>query len=127
MLKTIFAALAALLFAAAVHAAVDVNRASQAELEAVKGIGPSLSTVIVSERKKSEFKDWSDFVGRVKGVGEKNAAKFSDGGLTVQGKPYVAPPASEGKPTKTGRTSKAAPAKDGAQKTRAGAAPQASR
>ena len=62
MLKTIFAAFAALLLAAAAHAAVDVNRASQAELEAVKGIGPSLSTRIVSERNKSEFKDWGDFM-----------------------------------------------------------------
>ena len=100
MLKTILAALAALFLAAAAHAAVDINRASQAELEAVKGIGPSLSTLIVSERKNGEFKDWSDFVGRVKGVGERSAAKFSEGGLTVQGKPYVAPPAGEAKPAK---------------------------
>jgi len=69
MLKTIFAALAALLLAVAAHAAIDVNRASQAELEAVKGIGHSLSTRIVGERNKAEFKDWSDFVGRTKGDG----------------------------------------------------------
>ncbi|HZW71993.1 MAG TPA: helix-hairpin-helix domain-containing protein, partial [Caldimonas sp.] len=100
MLKSILAALAALFLAVAAHAAIDVNRASQAELEAVKGIGPSLSTRIMSERSKSEFKDWSDFVGRTKGVGEKNAAKFSEAGLTVHGKPYVAPPAGEAKPAK---------------------------
>ena len=122
MLKTIFAALAALLFAAAVHAAVDVNRASQAELEAVKGIGPSLSTRIVSERNKTEFKDWSDLVGRVKGLGGKNAAKFSDAGLTVQGKPYVAPPEADAKPAKAKRgVAKKEPAAQGTKKTRAAA------
>jgi len=90
MFKKFLAALVALFLAAAAHAAVDVNRASQAELEAVKGIGPTLSTQIVSERKKAEFEDWSDFVGRVKGVGGRSAAKFSEGGLTVQGKAYAA-------------------------------------
>ena len=39
MFKKILAALAAL-FAAAAFAAVDANKATQAELEAVKGIGP---------------------------------------------------------------------------------------
>jgi competence protein ComEA len=119
MLKTIFAALAALLLAAAAHAAVDANRASQAELEAVKGIGPSLSTAIVAERKKSEFKDWSDFVGRVKGVGEKSAAKFSDAGLTVQGKPYVAAATGESSPPKAkGGAAKQGKAAQGTKKTR---------
>jgi competence protein ComEA len=113
MLKTIFAAVAALLLAAAAHAAVDANRASQAELEAVKGIGPSLSTLIVSERKKSEFKDWADFMGRVKGVGDRSAAKFSDAGLTVQGKPYVAAAAGDSTPGKA--KSAAAKPKQGAR------------
>jgi len=122
MLKTIFAALAALFLAVAAHAAIDVNRASQAELEAVKGIGPSLSTRIVSERNKNEFKDWSDFVGRTKGVGEKNAAKFSEAGLTVQGKPYVASPAGETKPTKAkGSAAKPGQPAERAKKTRASA------
>ena len=122
MLKTILAALAALFLAVAAHAAVDVNRASQAELEAVKGIGPALSTQIVSERKKSEFKDWSDLAGRVKGIGEKNSAKFSAGGLTVQGKPYVASAASEAKPAKgKGGTAKAK-GEPGTKKARASAA-----
>ena len=122
MLKTIFAALAALFLAAAAHAAIDVNRASQAELEAVKGIGPSLSTRIMSERSKSEFKDWGDFVERTKGVGEMNAAKFSEAGLTVHGKPYVAPPASEAKPAKGRGGAKAKSSGQGTKKTRTSAA-----
>ena len=31
------------------------------------------------------FKDWTDLIDRVKGLGEGNAAKFSTEGLTVNG------------------------------------------
>ena len=47
IVNTIVATLLALISAAA-FAAVDVNKANQAELEAVKGIGPSMSTRIRS-------------------------------------------------------------------------------
>ena len=43
MMKKFLAILAAVLFAAAAFAAVDVNKATQAELEAVKSIGPSIA------------------------------------------------------------------------------------
>jgi len=46
MLKKILAVLA-MLYAAACFAAVDVNKASAAELDSVKGIGPAISTKIV--------------------------------------------------------------------------------
>jgi len=84
MLKKILA-LVAMLYAAACFAAVDVNKASAAELDSIKGIGPSISSKILDERKKGNFKDWTDFVDRVKGIGEGNAAKFSAEGLTVNG------------------------------------------
>lgn len=79
-----------MLYAAAAFAAVDVNKATAAELDGIKGIGPSLSTKILDERKNSNFKDWSDFIARVGGVGEKTAAKFSSEGLTVNGKKFSA-------------------------------------
>ena len=84
MLKKVLA-LIAMLYAAATFAAVDVNKASAADLDGVKGIGPSISSKILEERKKGNFKDWNDFIERVKGVGEGNAAKFSAEGLTVNG------------------------------------------
>ncbi len=84
MLKK-FLAIVAMLYAAASFAAVDVNKASAAELDGIKGIGPVISTKILDERKKGSFKDWQDFIDRVKGVGEGNAAKFSTEGLTVNG------------------------------------------
>lgn len=87
MLKKILAILA-MLYAAAAFAAVDVNKASAADLDGVKGIGPGISGKIIEERKKGNFKDWNDFIERVKGVGEGNAAKFSADGLTVGGASY---------------------------------------
>ena len=84
MLKKILA-IVAMLYAAAAFAAVDVNKATAAELDSIKGIGPSISSKILDERKKGNFKDWQDFIDRVKGVGESNAAKFSAEGMTVNG------------------------------------------
>ena len=77
MLKKILA-IVAMLYAAVAFAAVDVNKATAAELDGIKGIGPGTSTKILDERKKGNFKDWNDFIARVKGVGEGTAAKFSD-------------------------------------------------
>ena len=73
------------LLSAAAFAAVDVNKANQAELEAVKGIGPSMSGRIIEARKTGSFKDWSDLQTRVKGVGAAKSAKLSAEGLTVNG------------------------------------------
>lgn len=84
MFRKLFTALLAVA-AFNVFAAVDVNRATQAELETVKGIGPGLSTKILQAREAGAFKSWADFVDRVGGVGPGNAAKFSQAGLTVGG------------------------------------------
>jgi competence protein ComEA len=73
------------LAAATCLAAADINKASQAELESVKGIGPAMSGKILDERKKAPFKDWADVMERVKGIKQATAAKFSSGGLNVNG------------------------------------------
>jgi competence protein ComEA len=95
MWKKILAALIMFCAAAMAMAAVDVNKASEAELDALKGIGPVTSKAILAERKKGDFKSWQDFISRVKGVGDKRAAKFSEEGLTVNGEAFKA--ASTGK------------------------------
>lgn len=89
MFKHIVASALAL-FAAVAFAAVDVNKATQADLESVKGVGPTIAGKILDERKKGSFKDWNDMIERVKGIGEGNAAKFSAEGLTVNGAAYKA-------------------------------------
>jgi competence protein ComEA len=87
MLKKILVLLA-LLYAAVSFAATDVNKATAAELDAVKGIGPAMSKRIVDERKKGDFKSWEDLITRVKGIGDKSASNLSEAGLTVKGETF---------------------------------------
>lgn len=69
-------------------AGVDVNKAGAADLDSIKGIGPSTSTKIIEARKATPFKDWDDLIKRVPGVGPKRAEHLSAQGLTVNGAPY---------------------------------------
>lgn len=90
MFKKILTSIAILIATASfAFAQVDVNKADQAALDGIKGIGPKTSKSIIDERKKGDFKDWADFENRVKGIGEKSSTKLSQAGLTVngQGKP----------------------------------------
>ena len=104
MLKKMLA-IAAMLCATASFAAVEVNQAGAADLDGIKGIGPAKSTRILDERKKSPYKDWPDFIARVRGVGTTTASRYSAEGLTVNGvaypvaRPVAAAPAPE-KPAK---------------------------
>jgi competence protein ComEA len=91
-----------MLYAAAAFAAVDVNKATAAELDGIKGIGPGISAKILDERKNGNFKDWGDFIARVGGVGEKTAAKYSTEGLTVNGKKFNASAKTDSKNAKAG-------------------------
>lgn len=102
MLKKILM-LIAMLYAAASFAAVDANKATAAELDGIKGIGPVVSGKIIDARKSGAFKDWNDFIGRVNGIGEKSAAGFSADGLTVNGSSYSGAPS---KATKTDKDKK---------------------
>ena len=88
MFKKILAFIAGMYMAVS-FAAVDVNKATAADLDGIKGIGPATSKQILAERKKAEFKNWEDFMARVKGVKEKRAAEFSAAGLTVGGAAYT--------------------------------------
>ena len=71
----------------AVHAfGVELNTATQAELEALKGVGPVKSKAIVDERTKNgPFKDGDDFANRVKGIGDKTVVSLESQGLTING------------------------------------------
>ena len=64
--------------------AVDVNSATQAQLQGVRGLGPKTAQFIIEERSRggrySSFEDLSD---RVKGVGPKKAAALQASGLTI--------------------------------------------
>lgn len=112
ILRTFIAGLLATLSIAAA-AAVDVNKASEAELQALPGIGPALSARIVQERSKAPFKHWGDMIERVRGVGPGSAVKLSSAGLTVGQTAYApaatqAPTAQPAQPSKPARSTSAA-------------------
>ena len=81
-------------------AAVDVNKATEADLDSIKGIGPSTTSRILQERKTSTFKNWQDLITRVPGIGDKRAEKLSQEGLTVNGDVFKA--SNGGAPAKAG-------------------------
>jgi competence protein ComEA len=80
-----FVAFLAMMITAVAFAAVDVNKATSAELDSIKGIGPGTAAKIIKARDAGAFKDWADFSGRVAGIKDKRAAKLSAAGLTVGG------------------------------------------
>ena len=100
-------------------AAVDVNNADQTQLQTIDGIGPAISAKIIAERKNGSYKDWDDLVKRVPGIGDKNSAKFSSGGLTVGG---AMKPDTKLDPSLMKRTNQATPAAPAAPVARGGPA-----
>jgi competence protein ComEA len=116
MLKKLLAIIAFLFYAATAFAAhVDANTASATDLHTVKGIGPVIAGRIIDARKQGPFKDWSDLITRVKGIGSKNAVKFSTEGLPVGGASYSGAPATVTKSTKAHSATSAAATKPAAE------------
>ena len=72
--------------------ALDINQANEAELDSIKGMGPSLSTKVLAARSQGPFKDWTDLMQRVSGIRHNKAQQFSKQGLTVNGQPFGAKP-----------------------------------
>lgn len=74
-------------------AAVDINHATELDLDSIKGIGPSTARKIITQRQLKRFDSWQDFIQRVPGIGEKKAQRMSESGLTVNGQRFGATPA----------------------------------
>lgn len=84
MMRRALACLAALLMSGSA-AALDINQATEAELDSLKGMGPALNRRVREARSQRAFSDWADVQRRVSGMGASKARTFSDQGLTVQG------------------------------------------
>jgi competence protein ComEA len=88
-MKKLFLALVAFMMSAGLaFAGIDINKATEAELDAVKGIGPVKAKAIIEERTKNgNFKDLDDAGKRVKGIGDATVANWKKGGdVNVGGK-----------------------------------------
>ena len=96
MIKNIATAVATILLAGMAWAQVDLNKATEIELDGLNGVGPALTREVIAERKRAPFRDWSDVMQRVKGIGPKKAYSLSEQGVRVQGQGqgYAQAPAS---------------------------------
>lgn len=87
-LRTWLLPLLAWLCLASAWAGVEVNKAKEAELDGVRGLGPALTGRILKAREKGPFRTWEEFIARVPGIGPTRAAQLSGEGLTVDGASY---------------------------------------
>lgn len=84
-MKKMLSILVSLMFFCGSSFAVDLNKATQAELEALKGIGEVKAKAIIDYRTKNGPFKSADDLDKVKGVGKGIIAKIG-GDLTIDGK-----------------------------------------
>ena len=71
--------------AVASNEGINVNTASQSELESIKGIGPARARAIITARDEGGiFQDSDDLQKRVRGIGSKSVEKLIDNGLSIE-------------------------------------------
>ena len=116
--KLLFAVVALITSIGMAIAAVNINTATEAELDSLPGVGPTKAKAIVDYRKANgNFKSVED-IKNVKGIGDKT---FDDlkGQIAVSGAttvPAAAPAKADAKPAKSEAKS-SAPKADKAEKT----------
>ena len=106
LLQATSLALAILISSAGVANAspINVNTATQTELESIKGIGPAKAKTIITERLDGgHFQDANDLQKRVRGIGMKSVEKMVDNGLTIEAPSSFREP--NGRTTKDGSAS----------------------
>lgn len=69
--------------------AVDLNQATRAEIEAVRGVGVELTDRLLHARLEGPFRDWPDLRRRVKGVSQRALAGLNEARFRIHGQ---APP-----------------------------------
>lgn len=71
--------------------ALDLNQATEAELDNLAGFGPAFTARVMQARAEQPFHSWSDFMRRVKGVRQATATRLSEQGARIQQAPFLAP------------------------------------
>lgn len=104
MKKLLVLLVASLMFSLPVFAAVDLNTASQTELESLKGVGPKKAQAIIEYRKKNGNFKSADDLEKVPGFGKKTVD-----GLKKDIKVGNATAAAAGKADKMVKDAKGAP------------------
>ena len=68
---------------AEVRHSVEINTATDEQLQSLKGIGPAMSGRILAERARGPFSSLADFDERVKGVGTITLRRWVTDGLVL--------------------------------------------
>ncbi len=71
---------------------LDINQASEADLDGLRGVGPALTARILAQRAQAPFADWADLQRRVKGIRPTTARRLAEQGLTVGGQQPTSQP-----------------------------------
>ena len=98
-MKKLISLFVSLLLICSAGFAVDLNKATQAELEALKGIGAVKAKAIIDYRTKNGPFKSADDLDKVKGVGKGIIAKIA-GDVTIDGKALGTPTTTEKAPEK---------------------------
>jgi len=69
--------------------ALEINMANEAELDSLRGMGPSMTAKVLAARELAPFLSWQDVMQRVAGLGKSKARQFSDQGLSVNGQMFM--------------------------------------
>ena len=76
---------------AGVRYPVEVNTATEDQLQSLRGIGPAMAARILAERSRAPFRSLADFDERVKGIGPASLRRLVADGLVL-----ATPPAGSG-------------------------------
>lgn len=82
------------LFTGTAFAAVNINTASQAELESLQGIGPAKAKAIIEHRENSGTFASVDDLAKVSGIGQGTIKQLRDV-ITVEGEKATEAPAKQ--------------------------------
>lgn len=91
MRHTISTGIVSMLLTGIAWAQVDLNKAQEIELDGLNGLGPTMTRAIMNERQKTPFRDWTDVMQRVKGIGPKKRPACQSRGYGCKASPMAKP------------------------------------